>query len=97
MGAQGDPGSGVGKSVLMGQMIKGADADVIVVGLIGERSREVSDFLATKLCGDATRMAKDVEHALHEIVQAHRGCSEAEADEYIAGLKREKRYVRDVY
>jgi flagellum-specific ATP synthase len=42
-------GSGVGKSVLMGQMLAGADADVIVVGLIGERSREVSDFLATKL------------------------------------------------
>jgi flagellum-specific ATP synthase len=46
-------GSGVGKSVLMGQMIAGADADVIVVGLIGERSREVSDFLATKLAGPA--------------------------------------------
>jgi flagellum-specific ATP synthase len=44
-------GSGVGKSVLMGQMIAGADCDVIVVGLIGERSREVSDFLATKLSG----------------------------------------------
>lgn len=44
-------GSGVGKSVLMGQMIAGADADVIVVGLIGERSREVSDFVATKLSG----------------------------------------------
>jgi len=35
--------------VLMGQMIQGAEADVIVVGLIGERSREVADFLATKL------------------------------------------------
>lgn len=46
-------GSGVGKSVLMGQMIEGAEADVIVVGLIGERSREVSDFLATKLGGPA--------------------------------------------
>ena len=44
-------GSGVGKSVLMGQMINGADADVIVVGLIGERSREVSDFIETKLKG----------------------------------------------
>ena len=44
-------GSGVGKSVLMGQMIAGADADIIVVGLVGERSREVSDFLATKLSG----------------------------------------------
>ena len=46
-------GSGVGKSVLMGQMIAGADCDVIVVGLIGERSREVADFLATKLDGPA--------------------------------------------
>lgn len=46
-------GSGVGKSVLMGQMIAGSEADVIVVGLIGERSREVSDFLATKLAGPA--------------------------------------------
>ncbi|MET0270206.1 MAG: FliI/YscN family ATPase [Sphingomonas sp.] len=44
-------GSGVGKSVLMGQMIAGAEADVIVVGLVGERSREVTDFLATKLAG----------------------------------------------
>jgi flagellum-specific ATP synthase len=44
-------GSGVGKSVLMGQMIAGAECDVIVVGLVGERSREVSDFLATKLNG----------------------------------------------
>jgi flagellum-specific ATP synthase len=44
-------GSGVGKSVLMGQMLAGADADIIVVGLIGERSREVADFLATKLSG----------------------------------------------
>jgi flagellum-specific ATP synthase len=35
----------------MGQMISGAEADVVVVGLIGERSREVSDFLATKLSG----------------------------------------------
>jgi flagellum-specific ATP synthase len=44
-------GSGVGKSVLMGQILAGAEADVIVVGLVGERSREVSDFLETKLNG----------------------------------------------
>ena len=50
-------GSGVGKSVLMGQMIAGADADVIVVGLIGERSREVTDFLATKLPPEVRRKA----------------------------------------
>ena len=44
-------GSGVGKSVLMGQMIAGCEADIIVAGLIGERGREVSDFLETKLNG----------------------------------------------
>ena len=42
-------GSGVGKSVLMGQILEGVDADIIVTGLIGERAREVSDFIATKL------------------------------------------------
>ena len=42
-------GSGVGKSVLMGQMLAGTDCDVVVVGLIGERSREVSDFVETRL------------------------------------------------
>ena len=42
-------GSGVGKSVLMGQILEGIDADVIVTGLIGERAREVSDFIETKL------------------------------------------------
>nr|AAG29861.1 probable H+-transporting ATP synthase [Zymomonas mobilis subsp. mobilis ZM4 = ATCC 31821] len=45
-------GSGVGKSVLMGQMIAGAKADVIVTGLIGERSREVTDFVETKISDD---------------------------------------------
>ncbi|MBB4619113.1 FliI/YscN family ATPase [Sphingomonas abaci] len=46
-------GSGVGKSVLLGMMVRAARADVVVVGLIGERSREVADFLDTKVAGDA--------------------------------------------
>jgi len=46
-------GSGVGKSVLLGMMVRAAQADVIVIGLIGERSREVADFLETKVAGAA--------------------------------------------
>ncbi|MEQ1687332.1 MAG: FliI/YscN family ATPase [Sphingopyxis sp.] len=48
-------GSGVGKSVLMGQIIAGASADIIVVGLIGERSREVTDFVEKNMAGAVKR------------------------------------------
>jgi flagellum-specific ATP synthase len=42
-------GSGVGKSVLMGMMCRYTNADVIVTGLIGERGREVNEFLERDL------------------------------------------------
>ncbi len=42
-------GSGVGKSVLLGMMCRYTNADVIVTGLIGERGREVNDFLERDL------------------------------------------------
>lgn len=38
-------GSGVGKTTLIGMMTRGTSADVVVIGLIGERGREVGDFL----------------------------------------------------
>ncbi len=42
-------GSGVGKSLLLGMMARYTDADVVVVGLIGERGREVKDFIENNL------------------------------------------------
>lgn len=50
-------GSGVGKSVLLGMMTRFTTADVIVVGLIGERGREVKDFIDNTLGESSMRRA----------------------------------------
>ncbi|AYJ50437.1 sulfite reductase subunit alpha [Rhodococcus sp. P1Y] len=49
------------------------------------------------VCGDATRMAKDVESALHDVIVEHGGRTADQAEDYLAELKRSKRYLRDVY
>ena len=49
------------------------------------------------VCGDASRMAKDVDAALHKIVETIGGKSADEAKAYVAKLKSDKRYQRDVY
>ncbi|WP_329259340.1 bifunctional nitrate reductase/sulfite reductase flavoprotein subunit alpha [Streptomyces sp. NBC_01478] len=49
------------------------------------------------VCGDASRMAKDVDRALRDIAVAHGGLDEAEASAYVKQLAAAKRYVRDVY
>jgi flagellum-specific ATP synthase len=48
-------GSGVGKSTLLGMIARGAAADVVVVGLVGERGREVREFLEKDLGPDGLR------------------------------------------
>lgn len=49
------------------------------------------------VCGDASRMAKDVDRALRDIAVTHGGLGEAEATAYVKQLAADKRYVRDVY
>lgn len=49
------------------------------------------------VCGDAKRMAKDVDTALHNIVAAQGGMSVEQAAEYVKQMKKDKRYQRDVY
>ncbi len=49
------------------------------------------------VCGDAYHMAKDVDLALHQLIETHGGKTAAEAVEYVNQLKKDKRYVRDVY
>lgn len=49
------------------------------------------------VCGDASRMAKDVDAALHRIAETAGGLTTETAAAYVAKLKTEKRYQRDVY
>lgn len=49
------------------------------------------------VCGDASRMAKDVDRALRDIAVAHGGLQEDAAAVYVKQLAADKRYVRDVY
>ena len=49
------------------------------------------------VCGDATRMAKDVHQALLDIVKEHGGKDEAQAEQYLKDLRSNNRYQKDVY
>ncbi|MFB9375829.1 molybdopterin-dependent oxidoreductase [Kineococcus gynurae] len=59
--------------------------------------RWLEDGAHLYVCGDAARMAKDVDAALREVVARHGHRSDDEAAEYVKQLSREKRYSRDVY
>lgn len=49
------------------------------------------------VCGDAKRMAKDVDEVLHEVIATHGGLGEDGAAEFVSKMKKERRYQRDVY
>ncbi|RYD22630.1 MAG: sulfite reductase subunit alpha [Verrucomicrobiaceae bacterium] len=49
------------------------------------------------VCGDASRMAKDVDQALHTVAEQHGKLSPEDAAAFVSQLKKEKRYQRDVY
>src|SRR5262249_12465055 len=66
-----------------------------------ENAKEIFDWLEQGahfyVCGDAKRMAADVEAALRQLIQRGGERTEAEAEQYIQRLKTENRYQRDVY
>jgi len=76
-------GSGVGKSVLMSMLARGAAADVIVIGLCGERGREVKEFIEDTLGEEGRRrsvvvVATSDESAARRRLAPHMACAVAE-------------------
>ena len=57
----------------------------------------LQDGARVYVCGDAARMAKDVDTAIHQIVEKVGGKTVEQAKEYVDALKKEKRYRKDVY
>lgn len=76
-------------------------AKVYVQDRMREAGAELYDWLERGahfyVCGDAKRMAADVDRALHDIVASKRSCDAAAAKAYIAALKAAGRYQADVY
>lgn len=77
------------------------DYKIYVQHRLREASKEVWKWLEEGayfyVCGDAQKMASDVDNALHEIIQTAGGRTPEAAREYIDELKKAKRYRRDVY
>jgi len=77
------------------------EAKIYVQTRMVERARELWAWLEGGayfcVCGDAKRMAKDVDAALHKAVEIGGGKSPEEAAAYVESMRTEKRYLRDVY
>jgi len=76
-------------------------AKVYVQHRMREQARDVwawlEDGAELFVCGDKERMAADVDRELHQIVETAGGRSPEQAKEYVEGLRKSKRYKRDVY
>ncbi|NBB78568.1 MAG: assimilatory sulfite reductase (NADPH) flavoprotein subunit [Verrucomicrobia bacterium] len=74
---------------------------VYVQDRMRENAKELYDWLEQGayfyVCGDASRMATDVDVALHDIIEHQGKLSKDDAKAYVKKLKDEKRYLRDVY
>lgn len=68
---------------------------------LAENGSEIFEWLESGahlyICGDAMRMAKDVEDTLVSIIKQHGQRSESEAKQYLVNLRKTKRYQKDVY
>lgn len=77
------------------------EAKVYVQDRMREQGEELFQWLeggaCFYVCGDAARMAKDVDTALRQVVATRGGMSEEDADAYVDAMKQAKRYQRDVY
>lgn len=68
-------GSGVGKSTLLGDLAQGVEADVIVIGLVGERGREVQHFVTEILGVEGMRRSIVVAATSDQAPQVRRKCA----------------------
>jgi len=66
-----------------------------------ESSKELFDWIENGayvyVCGDANYMARDVDKALYNLIQKSSNLNDDKTNEYMNNLKREKRYLRDIY
>jgi sulfite reductase (NADPH) flavoprotein alpha-component len=78
-----------------------SDQKLYVQHRMAEHGKELWDWLQSGagfyVCGDAKRMAKDVDNALKAVVAKHGAMSEEAAAGYVGEMAKNKRYLRDVY
>lgn len=93
--------TGTGKLKLSVAWSRDQEKKVYVQHLMVQEGEELWKWLEAGacfyVCGDASRMAKDVDNALHEVIQTWGHKTPEEAAAYVADMKQHRRYQRDVY